>query len=138
MTYFKSLLINFLAVFFVNHILPGIEIAYYSKLPDIGGDLIFAFGLGFANSLIFPVMRFLHLSPSHFKIGLVSFAVSFIGYSIVNLLPLGIDVSTPGAYVWGGLLVWCVSYFTNHLEFKIYLKQIEDTEEKKNKKKGED
>ncbi len=133
MTYFKSLLINCLVVFFVNHVIPGLEIAYYTKLPHVGGELIFAFGLGFLNSLIFPVLYFFQFSPSHFKIGLISGVVSFGAYSIVNLLPVGIRITTGGAYIWSSLIVWFVSYLTNHLEYKRYLAKIEAKYDKKNK-----
>ena len=126
MSYFKSLLFNFLAVFFVDHVIPGIEIAYYTKLPEIKGDLIFSFGVGLLNSLIFPCLRYLKLKPSHFKIGFISFVVSFFSYSIVNILPLGIKVTKAGAFIWAGLIVWFASYLTNHLEFKSYEKKMED------------
>ena len=126
MTYFKSLLFNFLCVFFVDHIIPGIQIAYYSKLPEIKGDLIFSFALGFINSLIFPALRYLKLKPSHFEIGLISFIISFVAYSIVNLLPVGIKVTTASSFVWASLIVWFGSYLTNHLEFKKYIVEIED------------
>ncbi|PIS01191.1 MAG: hypothetical protein COT84_03790 [Chlamydiae bacterium CG10_big_fil_rev_8_21_14_0_10_35_9] len=127
MTYFKSLFFNFLTVFFVNHILPGIEIDYYSKLPQIKGDLIFAFSLGFLNSLVYPICRFLYPKATPFKIGMFSFIFSFGAYSIINIIPLGIHVMTPGAFVWSGLIVWFASYLTNYLEFKRYqkLKELE-------------
>ena len=137
MTYFKSLFINFLTVFFVNHVIPGVEIAYYTKLPHVGGEIIFAAALGFINSLIFPVLRIFQFSPSHFKIVLVSFIVSFGAYSIVNLLPVGVKITTAGAFIWSGLIVWFISYLTNHLEFKQYLHKLElkyEEEMKKEKK----
>ena len=112
MTYFKSLLFNFLAVFFADHVIPGVDIQYYTKLPNIEGDLIFSFGLGLLNSLIFPALRFFRIKLSHFKIGWISFAISFGGYSIVNLLPVGIKIKTPGAYIWAGLVVWFCSYLS--------------------------
>lgn len=117
----------------MNHILPGIEIDYYSKLPEIKGDLIFAFGLGFINSLIYPVLRFLHPKPSYFRMGLFSFIISFGAYSIVNLLPLGIHVQTAGAFVWSGLIVWIGSYLTNHLELTHY-QRVKQMEEEINKR----
>ena len=121
MTYFKSLLFNFLAVFFVNHIIPGIHIDYYTKLPHVEGDLIFSFVLGFINSLIFPLMRFFQFPVTHFKIGFMSFIISFTAYSLVNILPLGIHVRTAGAFLWSGVIVWFCSYLTNHLEMKQFL-----------------
>ena len=133
MTYFKSLFFNFLIIFFVNHILPGIEIDYYTKLPEIKGDLIFAFSLGFLNSLIYPALRMFHPRPTHIKIGLISFILSFGAYSIVNLLPLGIHVTKAGAYIWAGLIVWFGSYLTNHLELRHYqrVKELEDEVQKR-------
>jgi len=125
MTYFKSLIINFLTVFFVNHVIPNVEISYYSKLPHIGGDLIFAFSVGFLNSLIYPAIVFLKIKPSHFKVGLSSFIISFASYSIVNILPVGIRITSPGAYIWTSLIVWFVSYLTNHLELKRYINEKE-------------
>ena len=126
MTYFKSLLFNFLCVFFVDHVIPGVEISYYTKLPEIKGDLIFSFGLGFLNSLIFPILKYFNLKPSHFKIGFITFIVSFAAYSVVNVLPVGIRVTTAGAYIWASLVVWFGSYLTNHLEFRRYIKEQEN------------
>ena len=131
MTYFKSLLTNFLAVFFVDHIIPGIDIAYYSKLPHIGGDLIFSFGVGFLNSLIFPVLKHFTTKPTHFKIGIISLVISFLSYSLVNILPVDIKVTSAGGYIWSILIIWGVSYFTNHLEFRKYLKDLDKEREGK-------
>ena len=131
MTYFKSLLTNFLAVFFVDHIIPGIDIAYYSKLPHIGGDLIFSFGVGFLNSLIFPVLKHFTTKPTHFKIGIISLIISFLSYSLVNILPVDIKVTSAGGYIWSILIIWGVSYFTNHLEFRKYLKDLDKKEGEK-------
>ncbi|NGX28770.1 MAG: hypothetical protein K940chlam1_00957 [Candidatus Anoxychlamydiales bacterium] len=125
MTYFKSLIINFLTVFFVNHVIPNVEMDYYSKLPHIGGDLIFAFSLGFLNSLIYPAIILFKVKPTHFKVGLASFLISFGGYSIVNILPVGIKITAPGAYIWTSVVVWFVAYLTNHLELKRYIKEKE-------------
>jgi len=131
MTYFKSLVINFLTVFFVNHVIPNIEIDYYSKLPHIGGDLIFAFLVGFLNSLIYPVIVFFKVKSSHLKVGLSSFIISFAAYSIVNILPVGIKVTAAGAYIWASLIVWFISYLTNHLEIKHYLEKKDKKNEEK-------
>ena len=125
MTYFKSLIINFLTVFFVNHVIPNVEIDYYSKLPHIGGDLIFAFSVGFLNSLIYPVIVLFKIKSTHLKVGLSSFIISFAAYSIVNILPGGIKITAAGAYIWTSLIVWFVSYLTNHLEIKHYMKEKE-------------
>jgi uncharacterized membrane protein YvlD (DUF360 family) len=131
MSYFKSLLFNFLAVFFVNHVIPGIEIGYYSKLPEVKGDFIFSIAVGFLMSLVFPVLKALPIKPSHFKIGLITFFISFVAYSIVNVLPLDIQIVHKGAYIWCSLIVWFCGYLTNHLEYRAYLKELENKEEDK-------
>ncbi len=131
MTYLKSLLTNILTVFFVNHLIPGIDNPYYTKLPQIEGGLIFAACVGFVNSMIYPFMRLFRVPPSHVKLGLSSFIISFAAYSIVNLLPLGVKVTTAKAFLWSGVIVWAVSYFTNHLEFARYRKQLEEKGAKK-------
>ena len=131
MTYFKSLLFNFLAVFFANHIIPGIKIDYYTKLPDIKGDIIFSFILGLILSLIFPVLKIFKLSPSHFKIGFITFLISFGAYSLVNILPVGIHITSAGGFIWCSLIVWFCSYLTNHLEYRKYLIEMQVEEKEK-------
>lgn len=129
MSYLKSLIINFLAVFFINHVIPDVEIDYYSKLPHIGGDIIFSLALGFANSLIYPIIVLFRVKPTHFKVGLSSFFICFGAYSIVNLLPVGIKVTSAVAYIWCAVIIWLISYLTNHLELRRYIKAKEKREE---------
>ena len=77
MNYLKSLVINFLVIFFSDHILPGIQVIDQTKLPHIGGDMILAVGLGFLNSLIYPVMKGLHKDPSSIKIAFSALILNF-------------------------------------------------------------
>lgn len=132
MTFFKSLIINFLTVFFVNHVIPEVEIDYYSKLPHIGGDIIFAFSVGLLNSLIYPVIVLFKIKPTHFKVGLTSFFISFGAYSIVNILPVGVKITSAGGFIWTSLVVWFMAYLTNHLELRHYIKEKEKEEKDKN------
>jgi uncharacterized membrane protein YvlD (DUF360 family) len=122
----------------VNHVIPGVDIDYYSKLPEIGGDLIFAFSLGFALSLIYPIIVIFKVKPTHFKVGLSSFLIAFIAYSIVNLLPVGIKVSSPSSYVWTSLIVWFMGYITNHLELRRYINEKERKEKEIEKETQKD
>lgn len=123
MTYFKSLIINFLTVFFVNHVIPDIQINSVSKLPHIGGDLIFAFSLGFIISLIFPFFIIFKIRPTHFKIGVATLILSVGSYLLLSFMPLGIKILSIGAYVWASLIVWFMAYTTSYLEIKSHLKQ---------------
>jgi uncharacterized membrane protein YvlD (DUF360 family) len=116
MTYFKSLFFNFLAIFFANHMIPGIDVLHPTKFPHIQGDLIFAFALGFLLSLIYPLMRLFRIPLDGMKIGLVSFCMSFLSYAVINFLPVEIHVTSFSGFFWGALLVFCSSFLTNYLE----------------------
>ena len=105
--------------------MPGMSIAYYSRLPHIGGDIIFALVLGTINFLVFPVLRLFHLGPSHVKIGLITFVISFVSYALVNILPVGIKVTSGWGYLIPSLLVWVIAYITNHIEYRHYLRDLD-------------
>ncbi len=140
MTYIKSFFINFLTVFFANHVLPGMKIAYYSRLPHIEGDIIFAVALGLINTLAFPMMRLFRIKLNHLRLGLVTFVISFLAYSIVNLLPVGIKVASASGYLLCSLIVWLVSYITNHFELRHYLevKRVREKTEERDHEEEED
>lgn len=125
MTYFKCLIINFLTVFFVNHVIPGIDVACFTKLPNIEKDIVYAFSVGFVNSLIFPFFVLFNIKPTHLKIGISSFLISFISYGIVNLMNLGVKISHIEAFIWATLIVWFMAYITNYLEIKHYMAEKE-------------
>lgn len=118
MTYVKSLFFNFLIVFFVNHVLPGIEPGD-RKLPHIGPDLIYAFALGLLNSLIYPILRM--IQPYRIglsKIALIALVINFVSYAIVKLAPLGIEINTLEGFLIAALIVTLGSILTNYLEWK--------------------
>ena len=118
MYYLKTLVINFLVIFFADHILPGLQVTDQTRLPHIGGDLIFAAALGFLNSLIYPVLRMLKHDVSVLKIGLMALILNFAAYGIVKLLPLGIDVMTIEGYLLVSIVVALGCFLTNFFEMK--------------------
>jgi len=118
MNYLKSLIINFLVIFFSNHIIPGIEVADYTKIPHIGGDLIFPFVLGLLNSLIFPILKVINQHMSAMKIALISLILNFAAYGIVKLLPIGILVTSVEGYIFASAAVTIGSFLTNYFEMK--------------------
>jgi len=121
MNYLKSLFFNFLIVFFANHLLPGIDVVVQKKLPHLGGDLIFAIGLGVLNSLIYPVLRFLNKrSMISLQILLASFILNFSAYALLKVLPLGIHISSWDGYLVPAIAVSIVSFLTNFFEMKAY------------------
>jgi uncharacterized membrane protein YvlD (DUF360 family) len=118
MNYLKNLAINFLVVFFSNHLLPGIEMTHQAKLPHVGGDLIFAFVLGLLNSLIYTALRIIHGSASGLKIAIVCLILNFAAYAIVKLIPIGIQVQTVEGYVLAAAIVSIGSFLANFFEMK--------------------
>lgn len=118
MNYLKNLAINFLVVFFSDHILPGIEVTNQAKLPHLGGDLIFAFVLGLLNSLIYTALRMIHGAASGLKIAIVCLILNFAAYALVKLIPIGIQVQTVEGYVMAAAIVSIGSFLTNFFEMK--------------------
>jgi hypothetical protein len=114
----KSFIINFLIVFFSNHILPGVQVTDMTKLPHIGGDLILAAALGLLNALIYPVLKLVRTEVSAMKIALVALILNFAAYGIVKLLPIGINVSTVEGYILVSAIVTIGSFLTNFLDMK--------------------
>jgi uncharacterized membrane protein YvlD (DUF360 family) len=118
MYYLKVLFFNFLIVFFANHILPGVDVTSQTKLPHIGGDLIFAATLGALNSVIFPILKLARQESTALKIALAALILNFAVYAMAKLLPVGIDVTTVEGYVLVSVVVAAGSFLTNFLEMK--------------------
>lgn len=124
MVYLKSLLFNFLIVFFVNHLIPGIE-ATSRKLPHIGGDLIFAIALGILNSLIYPTLKLFKQEPTGLRIALICLILNFAAYAVVKITPAGVEVSSVEGYVLAGAIVSISSFLINFFEAKHGIKKME-------------
>ncbi len=118
---FKALLINFLVVFFADHVLPDILVMDQTKLPHIGGDLIMALALGFLNTLIYPVLKMMGHATA-IKIALAALALNFIAYAVVKIIPIGIGVASIEGYLMASLAVAVGSFFTNYFEWKRHQK----------------
>jgi uncharacterized membrane protein YvlD (DUF360 family) len=118
MNYLKGLLINFLLVFFSNHILPGIEVTDMSKIPHIGGDLIFSVALGFLNASICPALKLLRQEISIVKLVLIVLILNFVSYAIVKFLPLGIQITNLEGFLLGASVVSIGSFVYNFFEMK--------------------
>jgi len=117
MAWLKSLFFNFLIVFFVNHILPGIEPGEH-KLPHVGPDLIFAFSLGLLNSLIYPVLKVIPPGASLARIIVAAIVINLVAYALIKFAPLGIAVKGMESFLIAALVVSLGSILTNYLEMK--------------------
>lgn len=119
MVYLKSLLINFLVVFFANYMLPGVMVVNQTKLPHIGGDLMFALALGILNSVIYPVLKIVLRQVGAIKIAIVALILNFVAYAVIKIIPpAGIKILTVEGYVIVALIVTVGSFATNFYEMK--------------------
>lgn len=117
MNFLKSFSINFLVIFFADHILPGIEVTH-TKLPNIGGDFILAVTLGLLNSLIYPVLKMIKSQASALKIALIALILNFAAYGIAKLLPIGVGLSSIEGYILVSAIVSISGFATNYFEMK--------------------
>lgn len=117
MSYVKSVFFNFLVVFFANHILPGVDVVNQTKLPHIGGDLIFAIVLGVLNGSIFHLLKILG-HASFMKVVAVSVVMNFVAYALIKFIPAGIQISSIQGYGMAAGLVVIGSCLTNYFEMK--------------------
>lgn len=118
MTYLRSFLINFLFVFFIDRVSPGIEIIYFEQVPDIGADLLFSILVGFLNASVFPFFSLLEIPVSKMKIAIFTFVITFTAFGIISVVPFGVKIVNPAGLFLGGSLVWIVAYASNYLEWK--------------------
>lgn len=118
MNFVRSFFLNFLAIFFINRVGPGLEVGFYEQVPNIGADILFSAVVGFLNAAVFPFLFISELNPTPRKIALLTFVISFASFVAIALLPFGVQaVSIVGVLV-GGLFSWAVSFLTNYLEWR--------------------
>ena len=118
MTYLRSLFLNFLIVFFVDRMIPGIQIQTFEQVPNIGADLLFALIVGFLNASVFPFLFILELSPTIKKIVCMTGPITFLSFLVISVIPFGVQVVSPVGFIFGSLIVWVCAIFTNFLELK--------------------
>ena len=118
MTYLRSLFLNFLIVFFVDRVAPGIEITEFEQVPNIWADLLFSLVVGFLNGSIFPLLYLLEIQVSVFRLAMTSLFVTFISFGAISIFPFGVQVVTPLGFFIGGGIVWIVAVFSNYLEWR--------------------
>lgn len=117
MNYLKAFAIQVLIVFFANYLLPDVQVMNQTKLPHIGGDIIFAVALGVLNMAIYPILKMTG-HAAIFKVAIVAIVLNFIAYAILKLLPLGIDVMGLKGYALVAIVVSVGSILVNYFEMK--------------------
>jgi uncharacterized membrane protein YvlD (DUF360 family) len=125
MNYLRSLFLNFLIVFFVDRVIPGIHVNEFENVPNIGADILFSLIVGFLNASIFFFFALLDLTITDLKLALFAFIISFGAFLIIAIVPFGVQILNAWGILLGGGIVWGVSVLTNHLEWKHYQKNLE-------------
>jgi len=122
MNYLRSLFLNFLIIFFIDRVSPGIEIENFENIPNIGADVLFALVVGFLNASVFFFLALLEAKITNIKLALITFLVTFTGFIAIGIFPFGVRVVNPLGVIVGGGVVWVVAYISNRLEWKHYEK----------------
>jgi uncharacterized membrane protein YvlD (DUF360 family) len=118
MNYIRSLFLNFLVVFFIDRAAPGVEITYFEQVPNIGADILFSLIVGFLNASVFPFLTILELKISKQRLALYTLIISYGAFGAIAVIPFGVRVVSFLGFIFGGTVVWAVSYFTNFLEWQ--------------------
>ena len=118
MNYFRSLFLNFLTVFFINRMSPGIEIGTYDQVTNIGADILFSLIVGFLNASVFPFLFILELRPTVLKLALGTGLISFSAFGVISVISFGVKVIAPSGFFIGGGLVWLVAWLAHYLELR--------------------
>lgn len=118
MNYIRSLFLNFLVVFFVDRVVPGVEITNFEEVPNIGADILFSLIVGFLNASVFPFFAIIELKLTSFKLGLINFIISYGAFIIIAIIPFGVRVVSAWGVIIGGTIVCVTAFFTNYLEWQ--------------------
>lgn len=120
MTFLRSLFLNFLIVFFVDRVIPGIEVVNFEGVPDVVDDIIFASIVALLNSCIYPALYMIDVKATLLRMGICAFVISFGAFFTLMHVQIGVSATTYGGVFFAGLIVFAMSLFTNVLEQKHY------------------
>ncbi len=118
MRFVRNFVICFLIVFFVNYLLPGIDVVNQTKIPHIQGDLIFSLSLGLLNALILPLLGFFDGYLTKPRIAIATLILNFAAYAFLKILPLGIFVTTIQGYILASLIISIACFILHYMEMK--------------------
>lgn len=118
MRYVKNFFICFFIVFFVNYLLPGIDVVSQTKIPHLGGDFIFAFSLGFLNFLVVPLLSAFDGYLTKVRVAIVSLLLNFAAYALLKVLSIGVFIVNLEGYVSASAVVAVGCFIVHCLEMK--------------------
>ena len=105
MKYLKSFAFCFFIVFFVNYLIPGVDVVSFTKIPFFKGDILFPAVLALANIGIVLGFKMVGKALSKIKLGLSLFVLNSIGYSFLKVANSGIYITTVEGYALSIILV---------------------------------
>jgi uncharacterized membrane protein YvlD (DUF360 family) len=117
MNYLRSLFLNFLVVFFVDRMIPGIQISQFEDVPNVGADILFSLIVGFLNASIFPFYAIMEIPFSVLKLAIISFFISFGAFTVIAFIPFGVQAVSFWGVLLGGFIVWGTACLCNYLEW---------------------
>jgi uncharacterized membrane protein YvlD (DUF360 family) len=119
MNYLKSLGISFLTIFFANYLLPGIDVVVQTKLPHVGGDLIFPVALAVLNALIVPILKLSDGYLTVMRLSVSSLILNFALYALLKLIPsMGIHIASVQGYMEAAALAAASTILLGYLEIR--------------------
>jgi len=116
------LFFNFVFVMIANRMAPGVTIADYERVVNIGADLMFSFIVGFLNTLIVPVCIGLNIIPTIKKIIIFSVIISFGSYIVLAVINYGIKIDAFYGVIFAGLIVSCGSIIVSLFYKRKYIR----------------
>jgi len=107
LSFYLRLFITTLTVVLSSHYVPGL------KVNDLNDLVFFGLILGVINAFIRPVITLLTLPLNILTLGLFSLVINAFTYWLASEIAFGVIISEWKGAVYGGAIVWVVSFFSN-------------------------
>src|SRR5579884_225551 len=102
MRFIIRLIINAAVLFCMAYfrVVPGVEVT------GVGGALLAALILGFANAIIKPILILITLPIEILTLGLFTFIINAVLFWVVGHLGIGLVVNGFWPALWGSIILW--------------------------------
>lgn len=118
MTRWSWYALNFLAIFFINYLFPGIEVMKRSKWPELQGEIPFALILGGINAFLYPFLKKFDPKLSLLRMAVASVFLNFFAYALLKILPLEIEIQSWMGYLLIASTASIISFATQFFQKK--------------------
>ena len=109
MKFILRLIISALSIILVAYLVPDIEV------NSFWAALFMALILGIVNALIRPFVLLLTLPVNLLTLGIFTLVINALMFWLASALSFGVEIGSFAAAFWGALIVFLVSWFSNHL-----------------------